>query len=187
MGLDTNLQPAQPFLMKPLADGKGLAPLPSDIANDGTWLYQATSFKNLASIRVGGLDPDYGGKGGSGAIVGGQQGAHFNSRSAGKVHGTSASTTANFYALMKDSPATFVRAFFNIGDLEKKAEPSLMGDFAIILRFPRTGFTWFTDPDDPRNAFCTRDTIPPWCIEGLTTEGWVKISRLTELDKALRG
>jgi len=186
MALNTNMAPAQPFLVKPAADGS-LEALPGEIVNDTKYLYQATSYKNLASIKTGGLDPSYGGKGGSGAVVGGADGAHFNHNSQGKVHGTSASTTANFYALMKDSPATFVRAFGSIGDLDSRPEPTKLADFAIILRFRKDNYEWEVDPDDPRNAFCTRNKIPPFAIEGLTTEGWVKIMNLTGLDRALSG
>lgn len=185
MRLDTDLTSAEPFLMKPTADGKGLKRLPSNIGNDDTYLYQATSYKNLASIRASGLDPNYGGKGGAGAVIGGEIGNHFNVNSGGKVHGTSSSATAGFYALMKDSPAAFVKAFANFGDLKNKSEPSRLAEFAIILRFSRKSGKWIRDPDDPRNAFCTTDSIPPSQIEGLTTEGWVKIQNLTELDKAL--
>jgi hypothetical protein len=187
MGLDTNLKPAEPFLMKPTADGRGLKPLPSDIKDDKDFLYQATSYRNLAGIRTGGLDPDHGGKGGSGSVVGGTSGERFNNRSSGMVHGTSSSRTASSYALMKDSPGTYVSAFRNIGDLKNKPEPTELADFAIILRFPRAGRNWAVDPDDRRNAFRTTEKIPASCIEGLTTEGWVKIADLTELDKALGG
>lgn len=185
MRLDTNLEAAEPFLMKPTADGHGLKRLPSNIGNDDIYFYQATSYKNLASIKTSGLDPNYGGKGGSGAVVGGNDGNAFNVGSSGKVHGTSSSATVSFYALMKDSPATYIKAFGNIGDLENKPEPTKLADFAIILRFSRKICNWIRDPDDPRNAFCTKDMIPASRIEGLTTEGWVKILDLTELDKAL--
>ena len=187
MSLDTDLIPAKPFLIKPDANSNGIQQPPSEIKDDPTFLYHATNYRHLPSIKTNGLDPNYGGKGGAGAQVGGASGARFNTRSANKVHGTSASSTANFYALMKDEPTLFVKAYGNIGDLNKRTNPENLGDFAIILRFRRDVARWQADPDDSRNAYRTGDKIHPWCIEGLTTEGWKKINFLTELDKALSG
>lgn len=189
MSLETDLTPAKPFLIKPDVSGAQakIEQPAEEIKDDAKYFYHATNYKNLQSIKVNGLDPNFGGKGGAGDQVGGADGKHFNTRSGGKVHGTAASSTANFYAVMRDEPTLFVKAYRNIGSLDEKQDPQNLGDFAVILRFRRDIGTWEKDPDDPRNAWRTSDKIQPWCIEALTTEGWKKINHLNALDKALSG
>jgi len=159
--------------------------------NDPRFLYQATSYRNLQSIRTNGLDPGHGGNGGAGAQLG-AAGTDFVITSQGYIHGTSASSTANFYSLMRDDPPLFGNIHTDIGNPANRLAPHLLADMAIILRFSKKetfdlGVDWERDPHDPRNAFRTRNAIGPDYIEGLTTEGWVKIRFLINLDSALSG
>jgi hypothetical protein len=191
--LETDLTAARPFLIKPDVSGNNIEANAHAIEDDPDHFYHVTNFRNLQKIKTDGLDPNQGGRGGAGAAVGGEQGKGFNRASEGRVHGTSSSETAHFYALMKDDPSRFVRKFGRIGNLKRRSErnraPQDLGDLALVLRVSRKNprVRWEKDPYDPCNAYRTRDAIPSSVIEGLTTEGWNKIVDLTELDKALKG
>lgn len=179
--LGTSLRPAGPFLLDPKT-GK---PLQQDAVSN-RYFYHATNYLNLSRIRKGGMDPGAGGKGGAGDRVGDER---FKKRSAGKVHATASTHTASFYGVLQDEPSLFVKAF---GDRlfqgqGAPSDPDELNKLAVVLRFKRRlpGVVWEKDPDDPREAYRTPDKIAPQHIEALTTEGWVKVEKLTELGAAL--
>ena len=159
--LGTDTDAAAPFL----ADDQGNVLHPNAISP--LYFYHACNYEALRGIRRTGLDPSHGGQGGAGDVLGGANGHYFNARSVGVVHGTTASHTAVFYALLKDQK--------DIG----------FGKMSLILRFLRNTVPpgdVAVDPDDNRNAFRISRRVAPANIEALTTEGWVPISDLTELD-----
>ncbi len=162
---------AQPFMYK--SDAKKQPIQPDQISP--FYYYHVCSFRALRGIKRTGLDPAFGGRGGAGDALlqrGGPANAarNFNIRSQGVVHGTTATHTAVFYAVLKD--------------LEEIGRG--LADWAIVLRFPKgivpAGYVT-VDPDDSRHAFRISVRIPPNNIEGLFPyEGWIRITDLAELD-----
>jgi hypothetical protein len=58
----------------------------------------------------------------------------------------------------------------------------------VILRFSHNvvpARSVQEDPDDPRHAYRIYSRIDPFHIEALTTEGWVSIRSLVDLEAAL--
>jgi hypothetical protein len=180
-GLGTDLGDAQPFLVN---SASGL-PAQAEIVSH-LYYYHATNYTNLRSIKRAGLDPNFGGRGGASDQV---KSAQFKKRSAGKVHATTSTHTASFYGLLHDEPSLFVRAYG--GGLFPRGippDPADLGKMTIILRFPQNSVPRRAvqkDPDDPRNAWRIYSRVSPIHIEALTTEGWVPIAKLVELDAAL--
>lgn len=167
-GLGTDTEPAQPFL----ANKEGAPIHPNNIST--YYYYHACNYEALRGIKETGLDPGHGGRGGAGDVLvqqGNMQGGgHFNARSVGVVHGTTATHTAVFYALLKDQKDIGFRKM------------------SLILRFPKNivpARNVAVDPDDPRSAFRISISVAASHIDALTTEGWVPISDLTELDAVL--
>lgn len=187
--LNTNIESARPFITRVVGKGISLKQLPShlDDDDDESWLYQATSFRNLATIKTQGLDPARGGQGGAGQLVGSQA---FIGESSGWVHAAFYPSAAATYALMRESPETYAQLYPHAaGALKGCVDPNEreLNDLAIILRFPqRFSDGWEKDPSHPDDAVRSRKKILPIDIEGLTTEGWVKITDLIGLDQALR-
>ncbi|MEO6276859.1 hypothetical protein [Roseateles sp.] len=207
--LATNLKPARPFLMRKLVDGSSLVPLPasaaanasssssssahsysdsdSDSDDEDCWFYHSTSHTNLVSIQTTGLLPQFGGRGGSGTIVGGATGDAYNKASEKVVHGTPDKPTAKKYALLRESPADFIKIYGDVGKLRDRPEPSEIGELAIVLRFRKShGLKWEQDPSETMGGKTT-SAIPRTAIEALTTEGWVKLEALSGLAEALQG
>lgn len=180
-GLGTRLDAAQLFLVDS-ASGK---PLRQEYV-DPHYYYHATNYDNLRSIKQFGLDPNFGGRGGASDRVKDQR---FKQRSAGKVHAATSTHTASFYGLLHDEPSLFVKAYG--GGLFRQGvpkDPVRLGKMTVILRFSRNvvpAKSVEVDPDDPRHAYRIYSRISPFHIEALTTEGWVSIGSLVDLDAAL--
>jgi len=180
--LGTDLDAAIPFLVS-THTGKTIAP--NQISP--TYFYHATNYNNLRKIQINGLDPRRGGRGGASDQV---NSARFKKRSAGKVHASGATHTAACYSLLHDEPPLFVKAYgkglFKGGKVPKR--PNELGKMGVILRFPKRvipSAELEPDPDDPRDAYRIYCRIRPSRIQVLTTEGWVAIGHLKELDLAL--
>lgn len=180
-GLATDLGDAKPFLVNS-ATGK---PMQAEFINN-RFYYHATNFGNLKSIKVSGLDPNFGGHGGASDQVKSPQ---FKARSAGKVHASTSTHTATFYGLLHDEPSLFVKAYgAGLFPGGIPADPKHLKKMTVILRFSKACVRPSNvekDPDDPRNAWRIYSRISPLHIEALTTEGWVPILKLVELDAAL--
>lgn len=179
----TNLAPAKPFLV----NKKTGLPLHQKLQiNDHNYYYHATNYNNLSGIQRSGMDPGRGGKGGAGQRV---KSDHFVNTSKNFVHATSCTKTAGSYGLLHDEPALFVKAYGS--ELFRRGippNPGKLGEFTVIIRFAKIipNVTWEKDIYDPRDAYRTRNKIPLQYIEALTTEGWVKVGKLTELNEALK-
>jgi hypothetical protein len=185
----TTVAEAQPFLYT-LQQGPGaqLAALPMQ-ANlvDPRYYYHATKYGNLPMIKANGLDPSCGGQRGASEAVHIQ---HFIDGSRDKVHASTCTNTSTFYAAVHDKKASFLVQ----GGGVIPRNPVFLKDLGVILRFSRNLVSpedLENDPDDPdrpgaiRGAWRIYSRISPLFIEALTTEGWVPIRDLVELDAAL--
>lgn len=170
-----------------LRDEKGTAKFPEKSVTGknprttGVYLYHVTTFKNLLTIKTGGLDPNYGGSGkGVSDLADTSELVESSLKgSKGFIHGATKSLVVNFYAEKFDKKAD------EPGYGNRKLDP-----FAVVLRFPADAverLSWENDTEDRRGNYKTAKPIPPEKIEFLDVDGWQPVKSITELSAALGG
>lgn len=181
--LETNLKPAREFISPSYLNwAKECVISPSHY-------YHVTTYKHIPSIITTGLDPAYGGKGGSSEKVGFED---FMNISKGNIHLSCYTSNVKKYINLYDKSSDFNKKHdFN----PQKADfdfnttyhaPTTLGESAVVLRVPKKieGIEWDEDYDDKEGVTSSK-AIEPEHIEALTTQGWIPVSDLVEIRKAL--
>lgn len=170
--LHTNLEPARLFCKPALTDTLKQWLIP------GAHFFHVTVFKHIPSLMKQGLDPAYGGIEGAGARTNLED---FCILSKGLVHAaTHASGTQTYIKL-------YELGSFKSGWYAIYGPCTTLAEAPLVLRFPKRleGVVWSPDEDDP-NGVKTPGRIKPEYIEALTTEGWVPLFDLIEVENAIQ-
>lgn len=151
-------------------------PLSPDARHQEGYMYHMTSYKNLALIRSTGLDPRCGGKpGGACFLAEGEMKTGSIQHSQNSIATTNRPFTISIYMKQRWNRATVSGDFGPIDE------------FSVILKFQNEyeAGAWEKDPQDKQAWLLKGTNVPPEKIQCLTTEGWVPLTSLIDIEKVL--